>query len=419
MSSEIKAIFEKACEGLKVDAALASRIHQYVVNFINKNSDHSEFFGGNLLGVQVVRFVDADKHRWFDDILDGADEFYIRDAIAKLPEVNGANGTFVVSGDPMNESCIWLVHKFWNASGMSFAARQAACVDVLLALQIKFLTSRLFRLFRFPADRATAEATYAALSNKFLIKTQGSWRKVLEFRANDVISSTSTHLTTIEKMATDAGAVYMCNDIQGRIRDMLKNIYGVFLSVHASGNKISSTSSSIEFDGVEILKERTKGLEGYTRYLKSVISDVNSFIRPELIKVIIDVMPSAKEKDLRAALVFISKNYLKSANDEVTRLINDTMIHSFGYFAANRSNISNNVDLPALLTRLRGVYTSSRSTDPDLLALRGFMEKVVRRAIESKTTSVIASTRTATLLYLVARACTMRHYTNATTAEPA
>jgi len=417
MSSEIKAIFEKACAGLVVDAALAARIHQYVVNFINKNPDHSEFFGGNLLGVQVVRFTEADKNRWFDDILD-ANEFTIREQIAKLSVVRGADdNVFNVAGDPMNQSCAWLVHRFFNAPGMKFEQKQAAMMDVLLVLQIKFITSRLYRLFRYPADRAVAEATYAALSNKFLIKTEGTWLKVLKFRSTDIISPTSLHFNTISQMQSDERVVYMVNDIQGRIRDMLKNIYGVFLNVHNSGNKISSSSSTVEFDGVEILKERTKGLEGYTRYLKSVIADKNSFIRPELLKVIQKVMETAPEKHIKAALEYLSANYLKTANDEVTKLINQTLIHSFGYFAANRANINANVDLAVLLTRLRGVYTSSRSKDPDLLELRTLAEKQVRKAIDTKTDSVVASVRTAVLLYLVARACTMRHYTNASTVE--
>jgi hypothetical protein len=416
MSSEIKAIFERACHGLVIDQALAQRIHQYVVGFMNKNPDHSQFFGGNLIGVQVVRFTDPDKNRWFDEILD-ANEYQIREDIAKLPEVNGQNGVFNVAGDPMNESCIWLVHKFLNASGMTHPQKIAAMTDVLKALQIKFLTSRLYRLFRFPADRATAEATYASLSNKFLIKTEGSWIKVLEVRCADIISTSSKHFETISKMESDGRVVYMVNDIQGRIRDMLKNIYGQFLTVHKQGNRIHSKSSTVEFDGEEVLREKTGGLDGYTRYLKSVIADKNSFIRPELLNIVESVMETAAPKHVLATLEYLSNNYLRTANDEVTALIDKCLIHSFGYFSANRTNIRTNVDIGALLVRLRGVYTSSRSTDPDLLELRLAMEKVVKKAIEPKTPSVISAVRTACLLYLVARACTKNHYMNSTTKE--
>jgi hypothetical protein len=418
MSSKIKEIFEQACHGLVIDQGLAQRIHQYVVSFINKNPDHSQFFGGNLIGVQVVRFTDADKNRWFDEILD-ANEYALRESIAVLPEVNGANGVFNVAGDPMNESCIWLVHKFLNASGMTHAQKIAAMTDVLKALQIKFITSRLYRHFKFPADKGAAEATYAALSNKYLIKTEGSWIKVLEVRCADIISTSSKHFDTISKMESDGRVVYMVNDIQGRIRDMIKNIYNEFLKVHKTGNRIHSKSGTVEFDGEDVLREKTGGLEGYVRYLKSVIADKNSFIRPELLDVVESVMETAAPKHVLTTLQYLSNNYLRTANDQVGELIDKCLIHSFGYFSANRTNLRANVDLPALLVRLRGVYTSSRSSDPDLLELRRAMEEIVKKAIEPKTPSVISAVRTACLLYMVARACTKNHYMNSTTREVA
>jgi hypothetical protein len=211
----------------------------------------------------------------------------------------------------------------------------------------------------------------------------------------------------------------MVNDIQGRIRDMIKNIYNEFLKVHKTGNRIHSKSGTVEFDGEDVLREKTGGLEGYVRYLKSVIADKNSFIRPELLDVVESVMETAAPKHVLTTLQYLSNNYLRTANDQVGELIDKCLIHSFGYFSANRTNLRANVDLPALLVRLRGVYTSSRSSDPDLLELRRAMEEIVKKAIEPKTPSVISAVRTACLLYMVARACTKNHYMNSTTREVA
>jgi hypothetical protein len=65
-----------------------------------------------------------------------------------------------------------------------------------------------------------------------------------------------------------------------------------------------------------------------------------------------------------------------------------------------------------MLIRLKGAYTSSRSTDPDLLELRDLVEKVIRPAVNSRTEAVVASVRTGVLLYLVSRAYTMQYYSN-------
>jgi hypothetical protein len=64
-----------------------------------------------------------------------------------------------------------------------------------------------------------------------------------------------------------------------------------------------------------------------------------------------------------------------------------------------------------MLVRLRGAYTSSRSSDPYLLEMRSLTEEVIRPAVKTKTQAVVASVRTAVLLYIVLRAYTKRHYT--------
>lgn len=411
MDARIKAIFDGTCKHVVADKALALKIHRYVVDFINRNPEHSQFFGGNLTGVQVVRFVESDKNRWFDEILD-ADEHELREQVEKLAVVQGQDGVFNVAGDVLNQSCVWLCHKFFNATNMSLTDRQQTIQDILLALQFKFLTSRLYRHFKFPADRASAEATYAKLSNKFSIKVYGTWLKVLEARCSDIMANSSTHFNAISKMNDDVGVVRMLNDIQGRIRDMLKNIYGKYLEVKASAERISASSSVVEFDGVEVLKDRSKGLATYTNYMNSVVGDKNSFIRDELLKVVQDIFPSAPPKHIFRTLEYISANYLRTRSDDIAKLIDMTMVHSFGYLEKNRQTIQAGVNLPKLLERLRGVYTSSRSTDPDLMELRRFTESIVRKAIETKTDSVIASVRTAVLLYIVSRAYTMRHWSN-------
>jgi hypothetical protein len=411
MSALIRDFFDQLVGvSLPIDNYLIRQVHRYQTDFINKNKDHTEFFGGNLTGVHIVRFLDSDKSKWFEDVLDNTDPEELREKIHTVPALQGEKGVFFISGDVMNLSCIWLLHKFHNASDIPLDRRRAAMIDVMLVMQFKMLTSLLFHYFRYPADRSVAEATYAMLTNKYSLKVYGSWIAVLRNRSEDVISNTSIHFDTISKMDNDVGVVRMINDIQGRLRDMLKNIYGVFLQAHHSGMKVSSTSSVIEHDGVEILKDTNKSQATYIRYIKSVIGDSNSFIREELLRVVTNIMPSAPPKHLRHALEFLSRNYLKAQSDEIVKLLDDTLIHSFAYLAENRSTMRSGVDLPTLLTRLRGVYTSSRSTDPELLALRKMVEVIVGKAIDTKTESVIASVRTAVLLYIVARTYTMRHY---------
>jgi hypothetical protein len=407
MSADIQRVFNEACKALVIDANFIKRLSMYRLRWVQKNPDHIEFFGGNLLGVQVVRFTDTDKDQWFDEILH-VDQHHLTEELLQLPTVNSDHK---VSSDTMNISCAWLMHAIYASPKIDKTLKHQGMLDVALVLNYKFLTSRLFRHFRYPANRETAEATYAALSNKYAIKQLGSWNAVLNQRSEDMIAPDGLHFATIAKMDSDLGIIYFLNDSQGRIRDMLKNIYDVFLTIHHQGIRIQSTSSVVDYDGEAVLKDKSRNLLAYTRYLHSIVTDKGSFMRDELTGIIEKLMYTTPPRLFRETLAWISDNYRQSGAKKIEELLNEVLIHAFDYLAEERSMVASHPDLPSLLARLRGVYTSSRSIDPALFSLREKTEWCVKQATGNKNDSVIASVRTAVLLYIVARTMTMTYYT--------
>lgn len=192
---------------------------------------------------------------------------------------------------------------------------------------------------------------------------------------------------------------------------MLKNIYDVFLQVDHQGMRIQSSSALVEIDGNMILKDRNRNLIAYTRYLQSIVTDRQSFIKEELLELVGKLMYTTLRRLFRQTLEWVSDNYRQSGGKRIGELLDEALIHSFDYLAEERTMIRNHVDLPTLLARLRGVYTSSRSIDPALFSLREKAEWCVKKATGNRNESVIASVRTAVLLYIVIRTMTMRHYT--------
>lgn len=406
MDTSVKQVFEDECRGLEIGPKLLKRLRLYQTQFVNKNDDHIAFFGGNLLGVHTVRFTNQDRDRWFDEIIE-VDDGPLEERLLALPSVNE---DWVISSDTMNLSCGWLCSAIFNSKMLSPTQKQEGMIDVMLVLQYKFLTSCMYHYFPYPAERAVAEATYAQLSYKFAIRQYGSWQKWLEARAEAIIAKDGIHYETITKYDDDVEIVYLLNDTQGRIRDTVKNICGVFKATHAAGTRIGSTSSIVEHDGVEIIRDKTKGLLSYGQYLNSVVTDKNSFIRIELLTIIEKMMHTMPPKLFLQTLEWMSDNYRQSNAGVIEEVLNETLVHSFDYLTENRALVRNERDIAGMLTRLRGVYMSSRSTDPVLLSLRAKVEKIVKDATGNKNTSVIASVRTGVLLYLVCRAFTMHHY---------
>jgi hypothetical protein len=407
MNAFVKAVFDDECAKLEIGPKLVKRLNAYQEGFVNKNEEHIQFFGGKLLGVQVVRFTEWDKDKWFNEILEVVEE-PLADRLLALPTINAE---FHVSSNTMNLSCVWLAHAIFISKNLSDQEKHAAMIDIFLVLQYKYLTSRLTRHFQYPADPATAEATYAQLSYKFDIKVYGNWHATLRARAEAIIAKTSIHYHTIATLDDDFKVVYMLNDTQGRIRDMLKVMYNVFINVHNNKIRISTTSAVVEHDGVAMLKDKTQNLLAYGRYINSIITDKNSFIREELMSIVENLMHTMSPKLFRETLIWMSSNYRQNGAGLIEEVLNETLIHSFDYLSHNRDLVRNVSDIGGLLSKLRGVYMSSRSTDPVLFSLRGKAEKIVKQATRKDNVSIIASVRTGVLLYIVLRAMTMKHYT--------
>lgn len=406
MSATIKAVFEKHCGHLKFDKTLAKKIHSFQVSFVNRNEEHMSFFGGNLTGVQIVRWLSSDKDSWFTDIME-VDELALEEDLHSLAAINTE---FLVSSNVFNNACMWMIHKFMTSPYLSDKDKHQAMIDTALVLYFRFLTSLLYKYFPYPADPAVAAATYAQLSNKFEIKQHGSWFALLVSRCEKLIDPNGLHRKTLMNYDDDLAIVYLLNDSQGRIRDIMKNIVSEFIKVHKLGTKIKTTSSLAEYEGEEVLKDATKNLSNYTRYLHSIVGDKRSFIKEELITIICNVVTTCPPNMLRTSLEWMSVNHRHAGVKVVEELIDVTLVHSFANLADNRTTMKSTNDLPGMIVKLRGLYMSSRSVDTDLLQMRDKARQVVKSATNSKNESLLASIRTGVLLYITLRAFTMHHY---------
>ena len=215
------------------------------------------------------------------------------------------------------------------------------------------------------------------------------------------------------KFDNDVSIIYMINDIQGRLRNMVKNIYSVFMRIHEQDVRISTSSALIEHDGTEVLKDKTKSLQTYTRYLLDILADANTLVKDDLVNVVTKQIKTMPEKLLRQTLEWLTNNSGSGKHAPlIEESVNLLMIHAFNYLQGNKVLLRNTADMSTLLTKLKGTYMSSRNTDAELKQLRSNFEKIAKLATENKNSTVISSVRTGTMLYLVIRAISMRHYAN-------
>jgi hypothetical protein len=401
----IKSVMDRHCKHLTFDKSMLTRVQAYQMQFANKNEAHITFFGGNLMGVEAVRFKPEDRNKWFEEVLE-VDETALEDDLHALPEVVTHRH---VSSDVMNLSCVWVIHKFLTSDKLNDDQKYDGAMASALILQYKFITSIMTNMFHWSADPIIAQATYAALSKRFGLKVAGTWGELLRQRADDIVRKGGLHYQRLVKFDKDID--YIVNDIQGRIKSFLNNIRDVFEIVrHSPEMQIRNFGSTIELDGEIKIRDTTRMVTQYRNYLLEILPDRNAFIINELVGVIAKTVPQMTNDLLTKVLTYFANNASVKADPRVQRICDLVLQHAFNHLATNPDTMLSKSDLPGLIRKMRNLYQASRTTNPMILEMRELTEAIAKVATGSKNKVLIPAIRNAALLYILVRAFTYNHY---------
>lgn len=404
MQTNIKSIFDVALQDLKLDADLFKQIDRFTKHFIYKNDDHVNFFGSNLTGVYPVRFTTQDKNDWNIATLD-LDDLEVRRAIVKLPHIKE---TWVRGTDVMNMSCLYLVHRIQTLDDLSPKLKHKICMDVLLSLHFKLISSLMAWFFKYPVDPRVAEMTYANLSRKFAIKQHGTWLRVLENRCSDILASNSIHKVTLERFNDDMAIQNMINDIQGRLRAMIKKIWAVMAQVRSEDAKMLVVSGKVDLGDKVVVRDLIRDEQTYIRYLKDISIDATRFIKTDLIGVVGNVITTMPEHLLREVLVEYCKQSA-AADPKTMEFSKEIMLHAFEYLNKDRTSMNRNSNLGTTLLKFRALYMASRNKEPRMIEMKNQSEQLAHAA-KTKSSTVIASLKTGLMLYILLRTLSKQHY---------
>lgn len=403
----LRTYFDPLFQSVKFNAARAKAFSRFQTGFVNKNEEHMLFFGGNLLGVQVVRFTLSDYHTFFDEVA-GVDA---QAAIAAVKADKDIPANFKVASDEFNLVCFYCAYRFLTSPDLDQKAKTEAATNALLIFHYKIITSLMAHYFRYPADPEIAQAAYSALSARFLIKKLGSWQEVFLYRTAEILKSSSIHSKVLKTFDEDLEIIYLVGDSQGRIRDMVKNITDVFMKVHVSGERVDvSTMHEITLDGQETLKDRIHGPSNYEKYLLSVISDPHTFIKEELFSVVLQVMPAVSAKMFRAYLLWLTAQVHGPHHKDLEHFIQNMMVYTIDYLNRNGQLLKQTKDITSVLVDIRNLFLSSRSADEHLKKIRDDGTKLILGFDKTLGETQTAALRTSAILYLCIRAFTKQYY---------
>lgn len=402
----IKEAFMKNCPNLVANRNLVKALAMYASRFRNKNQDHISFFGGNLIGVYPIKFTIADRNEWFDSILD-------TDEVDLTNDVHGTmfvNPKFHVTGDLFNLSMPILLHLLHHSKHLNSAEIEQGKMDVVRIFHYKNLSSILSHDYPYPANKSVAMETYRQLSKKFDLKQYGSWQALIDARAKSIITQGSgIHYETYVRMTDDKAVVYMVGDVQDRLRDVINSINNVFHTVKMKENMITEGSSSVELDGVKHIRDVERVVSVYLRYVQNIVGVESDWYRPELAAIIAKSNPTIPPQPLETALRYISSNYRYDKSGMIDNLLKETIQHLFEYVSSKNLKLS---DVADVVSKMKGAYRSSRTSNESLLKMREIGDEIVTIATGIRTPATIATVRVGLFLYIILRALSMKHYSS-------
>lgn len=398
----ISQAFDEAVWGVTPDAKMAKRVIRYS-NGIASRDDNPSFFGGNLMGVDRIIFYDTDRDRWFDDVLE-IDEEYLKDCIEKVPSIGK---DWKVTGDVYNLSVVWYVHKCMSTLNMRDPIIHKSAIEALVMLQFKLMTSLYSHWFEKLVDKEAAQAVYSQLSMKFAIKQYGTWGEVLRQRAESFIDRKSVHYDGFNDFSPDDEIIYILSDISTRIRKSLKDHYKVLERVRNDNARIETRSATAMVDGEMIIRDTTNVYTTARNYLLDVSGNESSFIKRELVEVILDIMSTTSRQSLVDVLTAMAREQSTKERQNIEEIIDMTLQHAFNYISTERIRFN---DIGGILWKMKSLYTAARSSDKTILELRERLEKYAKKHTTLRADTAIASVRTSTMLYLLLRALSANIY---------
>lgn len=399
----IKKTLDNLGKHLKFDNALVVQLENFILEFIGRNDEHRGFFGGNLVGVHRPKLLPSDQSKMLHDIL-GFEVVELRKQLHALPTINV---NFKVISNEFYQTLMWVAHRFLVEPKLSPALQHRGAMAAIMIFQIRAITSKITNDFNYKTDEEIAMAVAASLTKKFSIKNHGNWYKVLENRAQNLLSPKGIHYKMLRNYTVDEqekkGINYIISDTQGRIKELIAAQWKTIRDVIDNDKRVVGMKSTINVDGEEILRDLTRNANTYITYLLNIAGSQKDFIKTDLVELISGLMIKPPVAKVTQTLEFISKWYATDVTGEAEEFLREVALHAFDALYEARGNSNDRIDIVGMLITLRGKYTSSRSTNESLHVIRDTGDRLATIATRTSTSSVIASTRTIVLLYIVGR----------------
>jgi len=399
----IREAFDTHLKDLKIDGAFLKKVKAFQQYFLTKNDDHLHFFAEPLVGVYNIRWTTKETEMWWQDICE-VDGEEVNDDYLSVPEVNPK---FEISGKAINMLFLYLVYRIGVSPYLKDKEKEEGKMMVISCLQYKFVSSIHTNNFRLAlADKSLALETYNRLSKKFDLKEAKSWKALIEIRGTYFIDERGVYGKAMKDFTDSKRLIDMVNDVKGRLNKTFVAIMKEFYIAKDEGSRVYSTSSTLQLEDL-VVKDLVRQQTTYIRYIQRIAGQPETFIKKELVGVVISSMKAIDEDFFAEVLAFFTQHFddvkFKYLNEVVETVIN----YTFEFMREENLSVR---DSFLIANRIRQNFMSGKTSDDKLSKVKKLVDKMIHTLNPKTKRMVITSERVSLMMYIVLRALFMSHY---------
>lgn len=399
----IREAFDTHLKDLKIDGAFLKKVKAFQQYFLTKNDDHLHFFAEPLVGIYNIRWTTKETEMWWQDICE-VDGEEVSDDYLSVPDVNPK---FEISGKAINMLFLYLVYRIGVSPYLKDKEKEEGKMMVISCLQYKFVSSIHTNNFRLAlADKSLALETYNRLSKKFDLKEAKSWKTLIEIRGAFFIDERGAYGKAMKDFTDSKRLIDMVNDVKGRLNKTFVAIMKEFYIAKDEGSRVYSTSSTLQLEDL-VVKDLVRQQTTYIRYIQRIAGQPETFIKKELVGVVISSMKSIDEDFFAEVLAFFTQHFddvkFKYLNEVVENVIN----YTFEFMREENLSVR---DSFVIANRVRQNFMSGKTSDDKLSKVKKLVDKMIHTLNPKTKRMVITSERVSLMMYIVLRALFMSHY---------
>jgi hypothetical protein len=376
-------------------------------------NQHSQALNTPTLGVYKVIFTTKDQTDVFD--IFNIDQTLFKKTINKIPSVNK---DFKVVSDAFNLLITWIAHNIF-ISKIPNQKKEIGLFSLFKLLFYKFFTSAINHYLIYKTNEEMMLLTYSELNAKFDIIKYGTWKKVLEAKAQELIDPKNLHYKSFINYNNDDKILYIISDCNTRIRLQLQRFIDAFNEVRLNSTKtyVLQDIKIDTIDGNRIVRETVNVIDALTNAMMTRILNQEEFINHKYINDLLKQFKSIRDDAFARFLQYVintaitqNKTYdldkvvIKDKNKNeilyvgIRILITEFIQKTYRYCINTGINMNSKKSIYLTVSNL---YRSSRMNDQILINIKNSIHYLVENSELTVRQASMVSYKICFILYLL------------------